>query len=72
MSNLDTLTFAELNELKANIEQRMASLREQGVPQLLEEFTRKAAEFGLELDEVCGSGARKPRPRGNKHVRTQD
>ena len=60
---IDKLTFVELTELQNQVTARISHMREAGAPQLLEEFSRKSAEFGLSLEEVLDGIGRKRRQR---------
>ena len=69
MSNapdITKLTVPQLAELKTSIDARIVAMREEGAPQLFDEFSRKAAELGLSVDEVCGNGKRRKRRRGRR------
>ena len=61
LPDIAKLTAPELAELKTHIDTRIAAMREEGAPQLFDEFSRKAAALGLSLDEVCGNGKRRKR-----------
>ena len=45
--DISALKFAELTELQSQIAARVAQMREDGAPQLLEQFAHEAAKLGL-------------------------
>lgn len=62
--HLEDLTVADLGRVIAAAEQQRDARREFGRRELIEEFSAKAAEMGLSLDELLGSPAQAGRTAG--------
>jgi hypothetical protein len=61
--DLSGLNFAQLEQLRARIDERVREMRETEGPTLLHEFGEKAAALGLTVEElVAGMPKRRGRP----------
>ena len=62
--NIDNLTFSQLAELNKKTQDRMESLREEKLDELLKKVTQMIEEEGFQLEDVVG--VRKSKKTGNK------
>lgn len=58
MIDVSTLSITDLNALRTKIDQEIAQRRNFEKVRLREEMAKKAAELGLTLEELVGSGKR--------------
>jgi DNA-binding protein H-NS len=62
--NIDSLTFSQLAELNIKTQDRMESLREDKLAELLKKVTQMIENEGFKLEDVVG--VRKSKKTGNK------
>ena len=53
-SDIVSLDYAQLNDLRTRIDERMKEMRETGVPELRVRFSEAAAALGLSIDDIVG------------------
>jgi hypothetical protein len=60
-ADIASLDYAQLNELRTRIDERMKEMRETGVPELRTRFAEAAAALGLSIEEIVGAPKKRKR-----------
>jgi len=59
--DIASLDYAQLNQLRAHIDERMKEMRETGVPELRVRFSEAAAALGLSIEDIVGAPKKRKR-----------
>ena len=64
--DIASLDYAQLNELRTSIDERMKEMRETGVPELRVRFSEAVAALGLSIEEIVGAPKKRKRRSRNQ------